>query len=315
VTDDDARQDAPPDSAPPEPAAGPPLSPDEARRRRTILSRPELLEALRETLNRCPEAHRDDILNQGVSDALAADGFPNDEGGLVFDFVANKVNNARGRFYYQRRRHADSAGPNETGDDVPAPADSAPGRLADAMNVAEKLAEGDPGAARALGILKARHIEGLSQEEAAKRANMSVAASYKATKRFTRALQIALAAVAVAVAWVFAPAFLRDLAHPNARDMTADHNPPAPPPSAEPTPEERAAPVVGAALAACDQKDWAGCLRKLDAASDIDPHIEADPRVVAARELATREFVKATSSKAPPSPPPPKAPPRKGTGK
>jgi hypothetical protein len=302
--------DAPPDSAPPEPIAGPPLGPEESRRRSTIMARAELLAALRETLKGCAKRHRNDILNEGIVDALAAEGFPLDEGSLVFDFVAAKITNARKRFYYYQAKAAEHDEVDDRVPDVPTAAKSAPDKLDAALDVAEQLAADDSGAARALDILKMRHVDGLSQEEAAAKANMSVAASYKATKRFTRILQGAVAGIAVAVAWLFGPGLARDFLHPNAHDMTADHPLPPPPPSAAPDPKELSAPIVQAALAACDAQDWRTCLSKLNEAGGIDPTIYDDPRVQAARQAVRTGLSKESDEKAPRKGPAPKAPAR-----
>lgn len=276
--------DAPPDSAPPEPVAGPPLSREESRRRSALVADRKLRKALLKTLKKCGKEHRRDIMNEGIADALAAPGFPEDVGTDVFDFVANKVNNARARFYCHRKKHGQGAEPMDDISEEAHETMPVPTKLDVAMEVAERMAAQDSGAQRALDILRMRHIEGLTQEEAAARANMSVAASYKATKRFTRALQLAVAGITIVLAFVFGPGLVRDFLHPNAHDITADHPTPKPPPSAVPTPQERAAPVVEEALAACNAKQWDVCRAKIGEALQIDPNVMDDPRVKAATD-------------------------------
>ena len=55
------------------------------------------------------------------------------------------------------------------------------------------------------------------------------------------------------------------------------------PPTATPTPQQRAASIRSEAFAACEEKQWGACAGKLDEAATLDPAGESDARVVAVR--------------------------------
>ncbi len=59
------------------------------------------------------------------------------------------------------------------------------------------------------------------------------------------------------------------------------------PPTATPTPQERAASIRGEAFAACEAKQWDACTAKLDEAATLDPAGVSEPRVVAVRRAAS----------------------------
>jgi hypothetical protein len=56
-----------------------------------------------------------------------------------------------------------------------------------------------------------------------------------------------------------------------------------PPPSALPTPQDRASALRGLAFAACAKASWDECAQKLDQAAAIEPSGERAPRVISAR--------------------------------
>jgi hypothetical protein len=58
------------------------------------------------------------------------------------------------------------------------------------------------------------------------------------------------------------------------------------PPSATPTPEQRAAALRSEAYAACVAEKWDECGRKLEEAKVLDPAGDEDPQVTAARKAA-----------------------------
>jgi len=320
VSDDDddpprsgPNADAPPDSAPPEPVAGPPLNKEERARRNAIIANAPLREALLKTLDRSGAKHRDDILNEGLMDALAAEGFPEDEGSAVFDFVANKINNARGRYFYRLNRDGKHQPLESRRNDAPMGGATAKDRLDDVLEVADRLAAGSAAAAKGLALLKAKNLEGLTYAEAAEREKLTKDAAYKTIDRFKKALRAALVVLVAVIGWSVAMHYRAALRKPNLTGLGPDHSPPAPVAPPAPDPADVAAPLVAEGLAACDRKEWRLCLEKLQQAGEIDTEIYRDGRVQDAFRIAN-EAIAAEDSKSngkgdkAPAPPAPKTP-------
>jgi len=302
VTDDDEdppasypEGDAAPDVAPPEALVGPPITPAERDRRSTLLEDAVLRDALLRTLSRCGKAHRDEILNEGIADALAADGFPDDVGMAVHDFVANKINNARSRYFYQRTRDGKHEELGALEHQARSGGATAKERLNDVLEAAERLAAESKSAAQGLAVLKAKNLEGLTVAEAARRENLSTDAAHKAMQRLKKALRAVMVVFAAVIVGSLAMRYRHAFQNPNLTGLGPDPTPAPPVPPPAPDPAKLAAPLVEEGLAACERKEWRFCLGKLEQAGALDSEVYRDGRVEDAIRRANEAIAKEDS--------------------
>ena len=275
--DDDALNPPAPPAPPP-----PPPSPEEALRRREFLGRPDVQDALLESLSRCAEINRMGILNEGCADALEDLEFPLGEEESL-EFALRKVKNAKERFYYAIRKR-NTKEQSHAGYENLGPLDGPPpGLLEQAGDVAEELAATDATHARTLGIMKAQYLERETLGDAAARYGMNEEAAAKAKRRFTLAVRAAMGIVAAFLLFLI----LRPAPSPN-EPVTEDV--PEPTPTAtvrEPTPHELAVRMTESALDECAHALWHSCVQALDDAARLDPTVAQQADVQAARAKAT----------------------------
>jgi hypothetical protein len=295
------RDDREPDSekVPPPDPAWPPPSPEETARRNAIIAAPETRALLLKSLEKCAKKHREEIVQQGCTDALADPEFPVDEA-LVLPFLLRKTDNARQRHYHALRRA------KVTGREVRIRGLGSPGgeplspELERVSEAAENVALHDATSAQTLAMMKDHYLADMEVRDIARKYGTTEDAYYKATKRL-RARVLALMGIAVILLalLVFRPR------PPQATDGTIAHDVPGPVPTSPvdlpPAPTDAlVAKLVADGEAACDRQEWRLCIAKLEEASTRDPSVTRDPRFQAARRAASQAIVTPAPSASPP---------------
>jgi DNA-directed RNA polymerase specialized sigma24 family protein len=170
-------------------------------------------------------------------------------------------------------------------EDDPGPAAPAatPIEVREGLASVEAYVEGSASMKRALGYVL-RWYRGDSYAEIAAADGVTEQAVKSSVNAFRDKLRAGLGAVLAAHAVLFVLALTIASSVALVADRGARPHPVAA--SAPDDPRERAARLRRRAYDACDARDWAACLERLDDAAAIDPPGDDDPRVRAARALA-----------------------------
>jgi DNA-directed RNA polymerase specialized sigma24 family protein len=240
-----------------------------------LLADPSLRSALlRFVRARVPPPEVEDIVQQTLTDALAASSAPDEAEELrkwVHGIARNKVVD------FHRRAGREIVREPSPGEEVVA--DSAPHSARELLRWAEKEL---PDGAEAHSTLEwmLREGEGEKLEHIAEEANVPAPRVRQRVSRMRRHLRARWAQAAAAVVVLALVAFaLYKLAGPRPEDIAREEAPPV-------TPEQRAAELRREAFEQCGGKQWQRCIETLDRAKALDPAGERDPRVEQARAAA-----------------------------